>query len=549
MSDTGVVIDASRRRIVLAALLTAVFIVSLDSSVLNVAIPTILRDFGTTLPALQWVITGYSLTFASLLIIGGRLADIWGPRRMFAIGASLFALGSFVAAVSTGVLMLVIGEAVIEGIGASLMIPSSLALLSRTFQGADRGPAFGMWTATMGVGSSFGPLIGGFLTTNHSWRWAFVVNVVVAPLAIAGVLWANRPEPRRDVREPIDVPGALLISSGMALLVFGISQGETYGWWVPARAFVVGGVTVWPSDAPISIVPSAFAAAVLLLGSFLVVERAKERRGAWPLFELSQLRNRGFRYGLSTLLFLAMGQAAFTLILSVLLQNSRNLSAFDTGLWLVPSGLAIVVGARVGGQLTRRIETVWVARIGVATLTIGLAITSWVISPVVTLLALVPCFVLFGFGHGFSSSQITNLILRDVPPDRSGAASGANSTVRNLGWAFGVASVSAIMSAFTVHYAVERLQSAERLTEAVRADAIAQVREDSVNYEPPTATPPDEAAVLEGVLDESVADAARQAMRFTTALVSLGFGVSFLIPGEARRRRHEAAATAGAPLP
>src|SRR4051794_3335046 len=166
-----------RRWFTLAIIITAVLIVVLDNTVLNVAIPTILRDFHTTLPALEWVVTGYALTFATLLIIGGRLADLYGSRRVFVIGTALFGIGSLLASVATSVPMLIVGEAIIEGIGASLMLPATLGILSRTFRGRERAAAFAAWGAVAGAAIAFGPILGGYLTTYHSWRWAFRINV------------------------------------------------------------------------------------------------------------------------------------------------------------------------------------------------------------------------------------------------------------------------------------------------------------------------------------------------------------------------------------
>ena len=239
-----------RRWATLGIVLTSVLIAALDSTVLNVAIPTILDEFDTTLTALQWVITGYTLTFAALLIIGGRLADIFGPRRMFVIGAALFGIGSFIASISTGVPELVVGEAIIEGMGASLMLPATLGILSTTFTGRERGMAFGAWGGTMGAAVAFGPLLGGFLTTNYSWRWAFRINVIVVPFAILGALLFMRKVGPTGRRERIDLPGSLLIATGMLLLVFSISEGAEYGWLRPVQDLVVADVVVWPAGAP-----------------------------------------------------------------------------------------------------------------------------------------------------------------------------------------------------------------------------------------------------------------------------------------------------------
>ena len=279
-----------RRWITLGILITAVILIAIDTSVLNVSIPTILRDLHTTVPSLEWVITGYSLTFATLLVIGGRLGDIYGHRRLFIIGAALFGTGSLLASVSQSVGVLILGEAIIEGIGASLMTPATLAILSTTFRGRERATAFAVWGATLGAAVAFGPVLGGVLTTNYSWRWSFRINVIVAPLAVLGavLVMPARVGERRKV--PIDVPGAAMIASGMFLLVFAISEGGTYGWLHPTQALSVGGFELWPLGAPVAAAPVALVAALAILGSFVVYERRKERRGRNPLFEFSQLR-------------------------------------------------------------------------------------------------------------------------------------------------------------------------------------------------------------------------------------------------------------------
>src|SRR5882762_1701343 len=217
-----------RRWITLAVVVVAALIVVLDNSVLTVAIPTILRDFDTTLPAVEWVITGYALTFAALLIIGGRLGDVYGHRRIFIIGAALFGAGSLLASISTSVGELILGEAIIEGVGASLMLPTTLAILSGTFKGRERATAFAAWGATAGVAAAFGPVVGGFLTSNYSWRWSFRINVIIAPLAIIGALVFMKKSERAARRLPLDAVGAALIAAGMFSLVFALSEGSTY---------------------------------------------------------------------------------------------------------------------------------------------------------------------------------------------------------------------------------------------------------------------------------------------------------------------------------
>src|SRR5690348_12782504 len=167
-----------RRWIAASIAIVSVAIPVLDNTILNLAVPTILREFHTQLASLQWVITGYSLTFATLLIIGGRLGDIYGHRRMFLLGATIFGVGSFLASISNSVPQLFVGEALIEGIGASMMIPATLSILTTTFTGAERPKAFAAWGAVAGASVAFGPILGGWLTTDYSWRWGFRINVL-----------------------------------------------------------------------------------------------------------------------------------------------------------------------------------------------------------------------------------------------------------------------------------------------------------------------------------------------------------------------------------
>ena len=518
-----------RRWFTLAIVVLAVLIVALDTTVLNVAIPTILRDLHTTLPSLQWVITGYSLTFASLLIIGGRLADLFGARRMFIIGAALFAAGSLLASLAQSVPVLIFGEAIIEGVGASFMMPATLGILSSTFRGHERATAFAIWGATAGAAVALGPLIGGFLTTNYSWRWSFRINLIVIPIAIIGALLVMRRSPVASERERIDVPGALLVASGMFLLVFSLSEGTRYGWWRPLEDFSLAGSRIWPTSRGISIVPVTIVLAVVLLGAFYLVERRKERRAADPLFEFGLLRYLSFRYGLLTIMVLALGQLGFLFVLPVFLQEGLHLSAVENGLWLLPSGLSIIVGTQIGARLTRRISVTFVVRIGLVLEAMGLVAMVLAISPQLTFWSLLPGLVLFGIGIGFAGSQLTNVILSEIPNDRAGAASGANTTIRQLGAALGIATIGGLLTSKTISAAVSSVR-ASTLPAPLKASAAAGLHTNGVGFAAPRGTALTDALELRHLLESAVASGTRSALLFATVVVTLGAFVSLLIP-------------------
>jgi EmrB/QacA subfamily drug resistance transporter len=530
MSETSPTPGADPRRwLVLAAVAMAALIVTIDNGVLTVAIPTVMKDFDATLPSVQWVITGYSLVFATFLIIGGRLGDIYGHRRTFAIGAALFAVGSLLATVSWSVPSLFVGEALIEGLGASLMLPATLAVISTTFQGHERATAFGLWATVVGVGAALGPVLGGFFTSELTWRWAFGINVVVAPVSALGVLLFLRATPRAAQRPRLDFIGAALIASGMFLFVLGISEGGRYGWWRPLEAVSVNGAVVWSTSAPLSPVPFAFALSVVLLATFVVVERRKERAGRDPLFEFGQLRHRGFRYGLLTNLLLSMGQLVMMLLLVVFLQASNHLTAEQTGLWLLPIGVGIAVGARIGTWFAHRLGPTYTVRIGLGVQVLAFVEMAAVIGPGVSFAALCIGMSAFGIGLGMASSQLTNVVLSDVDEDKQGVAGGSNTTVRQVGGALGIAIVGTILTVQTIHHTSQAIRSA-RLPAPVQVQAIAQVHAAGTNYAPAADTTAREAAVLEEALVDGVADAARVALVFATVALAFGLALSFLVP-------------------
>jgi predicted MFS family arabinose efflux permease len=372
-------------------------------------------------------------------------------------------------------------------------------------------------------------VIGGFLTTNYSWRWAFGINVIVAPIAIAGValFTSKSTQARRSGR--LDLPGAFLISAAMFLLVFGISEGGTYGWWKPVKPLLIGSVDVWPSSAPVAVTPIVFAVAIALFVAFYKVERRKERGDGDPLFEFGQLRHHGFRYGLLTTGIIALSQFGLIFVLPVFLQDAKHLSAWHNGLWQLPTGLFIVAGAQVGGRLTRRLTPTAVVRLGITLAAIGFALIAFAISPQLTFWSLLPGFAVYGFGAGFATSQLTNVILSDIPPDKAGVAGGANTTFRQVGGALGVATMGAIFSAVTIRRAASAIRSLS-LPPDLKQQVLAGVHEHGVSVRAPAGTSAKDAASVDHAIVNAIASGARPALVLTCSVAAVGALMSFLIP-------------------
>jgi len=515
--------------VTLTIVIIAAFIVVLDNTVLNVAIPTILREFHTTLPSLEWVVTGYALTFATLLIIGGRLGDIYGHRRIFIIGAALFGVGSLIASVANGVPELIVGEAVIEGIGASLMLPATLAILSSTFSGRERATAFAAWGATAGVAAACGPVVGGFLTEEYSWRWAFRINVIVAPLAMLGAILFMKRTKATGPRMRIDVRGAFVIAAGMFLLVFALSEGSAYGWFTPVANFSIAGHDAWPSSWPISVIPVVLFASVILLSVFYFWERRLERRGGDPLFVFEHLRFRTYRYGLVTGLVLAMGQLGISFVLPVFLQDGKHLNPLQNGWWQLPTGVFVIIGAQIGGRLINKFGTTTVVRFGLVSYALGVLWILHAVSLSITEWSLLPGLAFYGAGIGLALAQLTNVVLTEIPKDSAGVASGANTTVRQVGAALGVAVIGSLLTVRTLSQTVSRVKAAP-LPPSVRDQALRGVHALGAGYRLPAADGAGNVAVVQHALAAGVTSGTRFALVFAIIVIVAGALLSWLIP-------------------
>jgi EmrB/QacA subfamily drug resistance transporter len=435
-----------RPRLVLATMATAVAIVTLDTTILNVAIPTISRDLHTDLASLQWVIAGYSLTLASLLIIGGRIGDLFGVRRTFICGAVLFATGSLIASLATNTPTLILGEAIIEGIGAALLFPASLATLSTTFQGASRAKAFAVWGGVAGAAAALGPVLGGWLTSEHSWRWGFRINVIVAPVAALAAYAALPRSSRPDKRRRLDLAGALLLAAGLFLTVFALTEGPEHGWIANrGNGLAVRNRTVWSSTWALSPVPVALVAAVVALALFTGHERRTLRSARDPIVDLSLFRSAAFSGGLITAVTVVMAQAGSSFVLAVFLQATHRLEPVAAGRWLLPVGLAALAGARFGGQAATNTGPLPVVRVGIVVQLAGMLTAAIALSTDITWGTLAVALTLFGLGAGAASSQLTNVILTAIPRQQAGSASGIATTTNVLGAALGVAILGAVL--------------------------------------------------------------------------------------------------------
>jgi EmrB/QacA subfamily drug resistance transporter len=410
----------------LIAVCTAIFMLLLDITVVNVALPDIQRSLHSSFSDLQWVVDAYSLTLAAFLLTAGVIGDIFGRREVFAIGLAIFSLASLVCGLSTDSLMLNLARAV-QGVGGAVMFATSLALIAQAFQGRDRGTAFGIYGGVIGGAVAVGPLVGGAITSAIGWRWIFFVNVPIGVVAIFVTL-AKIAESKDTSARRIDWVGFVSFSASLFLLVFALVRGNDEGWTsVTTVSFLV-------------------AAAVLMIIFFV-----NEHRTSDPMLDLSLFKRPAF-VGVSVVaLTISASIFAMFLYLTLYVQDSLGFAPFPAGVRFLPLTVLAFVVAPFAGRLTVRVHSRYLLGTGMLLITVGLLLMSHTNADS-TWTVLLPGFLVAGFGIGVVNPVLASASISVVEPQRSGMASGANNTFRQVGIATGIAILGAVFQSQIVSH-------------------------------------------------------------------------------------------------
>ena len=431
-----------RRWYVLIVLSLAIFVITLDTTMMNVAITALSQDLHTEVQHIQMAIAIYSLVMAAGMITGAKMARIYGTKRIFIIGVILYTAGTITAALSQNITMLTLGWSVIEGIGASLMMPTILSCLMTTYGGKERVRAFAVYAAILIGGAAIGPIVGGLFTTYASWRWAFGMEAFI----MAAVLIFSRILPRQEAsgeRPGLDIGGIALCATGLVSLVIGIISANSYGWWQATKPLVIGSYKIAPLG--ISVAPIMMIAGGVLLASFIFWLRKREKRGSDPLVPTSLFRNRYFICGTSTNFIMQMTIGAILFSVPFFLQTILHLNAFQTGLAVIPLTLSMMAMSFVTARLISRIAIKYLIIAGIALMIAGAFIMANSFSADMTITSLTPGLVLIGSGLGLALSQIGNVTLSFARAGDTDEASGLYATFLNLGRSIGTAAVGAVM--------------------------------------------------------------------------------------------------------
>ncbi|HWH95626.1 MAG TPA: MFS transporter [Baekduia sp.] len=418
--------EENRRWWTLAAMCFALFMIMLDNTVVNVALPSIQGDLGASISGLEWTVNAYTLSFAVLLVTGGRLGDIFGRRRMFLFGVVTFGLSSAFIGFSQSEAWLVGGRAV-QGVGAAFMMPATLSIISNAFPPHERGKAIGTWAGVSALALAIGPVVGGFLVENVSWQSIFFLNLPVAAIAVVVTLFATH-ESRDETAPPsIDYAGVSTITVGLAALVLALVQGNTWGW---GSGRILG----------------LLAVAALGLVAFVVLEA----RVANPMVDFKFFRSRSFAGATIVAFIVSFSMLATFFFFALYLQNVRGYSPLQAGVRFLPMTAVIIVAGPIAGRLSDRIGPRPLMTIGLLLNAISLFWQGHL--EVDTGYAnLLGAFVLMGLGMGLIMSPMSTAAMNAVDPTKAGVASGVLSMSRMVGGTFGVAAMGALITGLGRH--------------------------------------------------------------------------------------------------
>jgi len=409
-----------RRWWTLAAVAFGLFMIMLDNTVVNVALPSIQEDLGADLSELEWVVAGYALTFAALMLIGGKVADAYGRRLVFVLGIAVFTLASLWCGLADSGEMLIAAR-VVQGAGAAMMNPATLSIIAATFPPAQRGAAIGIWAGVSALALAIGPLVGGLLTDHLSWNWIFFVNIPVGILGIAAS-FVLIDESKDATHERLDLPGLFTSGLGLFALTFGLIEANSYGW---TSARILG----------------AFAVAAVSLVAFVLLEQRQRA----PMLPLELFRNRTYTGANTVILLVALAMFGVFFFVSLYMQNILGFSAVETGAAFLPMTILIILIAPVAGKTTDHVGSRALMTVGMLLVALQLLYFSR-LGADANFWDLLPGLLVGGAGMAMTMTPSAAAATRAVPVDKSGVGAGVLNAFRQVGGSLGIAVMGAIMA-------------------------------------------------------------------------------------------------------
>jgi EmrB/QacA subfamily drug resistance transporter len=484
------------------------FMTLLDLTIVNIAIPNMIDELHASLDDVLWVLNAYALVLAVLVITAGRLGDLFGPRAMFSAGITVFTAASAACGFAPGPAWL-IGFRAVQGLGAAMLMPQTLTIVTRIFPPERRGAAFGIWGAVAGLATIAGPVLGGLLVTAFDWRWIFFVNlpIGVAVLAVTPVIV---PRLAPGQRHRLDILGVTLASLALLAICYGLVEGERYDW---------GTVTSFIT------IPLIIGAGIVLLAVFLLVQKLRQARE--PLIPFALFRNRNFTLMNWVSFTLSIGMLGIFLPFTIYLQSALGFSALKAGLTLAPSSLVMIAVAPFLGRATDKIGGKYILMSGLTLFAAGIGWAVLVARPDSSWQDFLAPMIVAGLGMGGTFAPLTTTAMREVEPTMAGAASGMLNTVRQVGSVIGTAAVGALLqNRLVASLTTEATSRSAALPAPVRAEFIGGIRNAAASgligggttSAPPPGTPPALAAQLRQLGTEVFSHGYVLAMRWTMVM-------------------------------
>ena len=501
----------------LAILAAAMFVYVIDTTIMNVSISNVVADLNTTVSHVQAAITFYTLTMAAFMLTGGKLGDIWGSRRAFRIGLIIYGAGTTVTALAPNIWFLLIGWSLLEGLGSALIVPAINTLVRTNYSEERRAAAYGTLWGVAAAGAAFGPIVGGWLTTNLSWRIAFAVEAFIVVVVLIGSHRLSD-SPSTGPRPRLDIVGVVLSAAALGMLVWGILQTSSLGWDDPlVLAAILGGL--------------------LTLAGFIFWVRRQVSRGAPALVHLSIFRHRSLNSGLPVLAIQTFVQAGILFLIPLFAQFKLGLNAFDTGVALLPLSISILVVSSLSPRLGHAIypRTIIVAGFGL------LGIGGWWMSRVLEDATSGSDFagplLIIGVAIGLIAGQLPNLILSGADPDEASEAAGLQGTFQNLGMSLGTAIAGSIIVGMALAQIGSKVETSTvippddqaTLTELLEGNLDRVDQSDQLDEFIQTASA-EVVEELERIEDEAIVTGFRAAIAASGLAAFIGAVASFLLP-------------------
>ena len=489
----------------------AIFIIVLDSSAMNVAITTLVVELNTTLQTIQAIIALYALVIASFMLLGSKLQDVLGRKRTFLLGLIIYAAGTVTATLSVNASMLLVGWAVLEGIGAAMILPATTTIVGDSYEGKDRITAFGIWGGIAAMGAAVGPIVGGIFTTFLSWRLVFGSELFFVAVILIFRNYLTESEPTLKWKD-LDKLGALISIVSMIMIVLGILLLSKPQFW--SYVFLL-------------IVPGMF-----LFAIFLLWQRRRIKRGLVPLSDVSLLKNRVFGLGNINSIIQQIPLAGFLFIVPVFLQQVTKLNAFMTGVALLPASIAILIFSFLGAKFSSFLNSKYILMIGFALSALGTFMLGGSFNLNTQIADIVPGTVIFGMGIGLLLSQLTNLIISSVRSDQETDASGFLNAFKNLGYSLGTALIGVLLLIGIFNGLVVSI-GASSISENISQEQI----QSSLTYYvekmqtvAPQDIPPSLMPEVNQIVDSTISSAMKQTFNALTLILILGFITSIFLP-------------------